>query len=77
MTIFEGMASGFFQSTSLAVFPYLFAGSIFGLMIGVIPGLSGHFAMAMAVNFPLHDGTRSPGLRLSLRHMRLWPKAAD
>ncbi|MDC0139022.1 tripartite tricarboxylate transporter permease, partial [Planktomarina temperata] len=51
MTIFEGMASGFFQSTSLAVFPYLFAGSIFGLMIGVIPGLSGHFAMAMAVTF--------------------------
>ncbi|MBT6190110.1 MAG: tripartite tricarboxylate transporter permease [Tateyamaria sp.] len=51
MTIFQGMASGFFQSTSLTVFPYLFAGSIFGLIIGVIPGLSGHFAMAMAVTF--------------------------
>ncbi len=45
------MTSGFFQSISLAVFPYLFAGSIFGLIIGVIPGLSGHFAMAMAVTF--------------------------
>ena len=45
------MTSGFFQSISLAVFPYLFVGSIFGLIIGVIPGLSGHFAMAMAVTF--------------------------
>lgn len=51
MTIIEGMASGFLQSISFAVFPYLFVGSIFGLIIGVIPGLSGHFAMAMAVTF--------------------------
>src|SRR5690606_14159004 len=51
MTVIEGMMSGFFQSISLAVFPYLFAGSVFGLIIGVIPGLSGHFAMAMAVTF--------------------------
>ena len=51
MTVIEGMVSGFTQSISLAVFPYLFVGSIFGLIIGVIPGLSGHFAMAMAVTF--------------------------
>ncbi len=51
MGIIEGMASGFFQSISLSVFPYLFVGSLFGLVIGVIPGLSGHFAMAMAVTF--------------------------
>jgi putative tricarboxylic transport membrane protein len=51
MTIIEGMMSGFVQSTSLTVFPYLFIGSLFGLIIGVIPGLSGHFAMAMAVTF--------------------------
>ena len=51
MTIIEGMLSGFTQSISLAVFPYLFVGSLFGLIIGVIPGLSGHFAMAMAVTF--------------------------
>lgn len=51
MSIIEGMASGFLQSISLAVFPYLMVGSIFGLIIGVIPGLSGHFAMAMAVTF--------------------------
>ncbi|MHA6344361.1 tripartite tricarboxylate transporter permease [Roseivivax sp. CAU 1761] len=51
MGIIEGMASGFFQSISLSVFPYLFVGSLFGLIIGVIPGLSGHFAMAMAVTF--------------------------
>lgn len=51
MGIIEGMISGFFQSISLSVFPYLFVGSLFGLIIGVIPGLSGHFAMAMAVTF--------------------------
>ncbi len=51
MTIIEGMTSGFFQSISFSVFPYLFVGSLFGLIIGVIPGLSGHFAMAMAVTF--------------------------
>ncbi|POF34494.1 tripartite tricarboxylate transporter permease [Roseibium marinum] len=51
MTIIEGMMSGFLQSISLSVIPYLFVGSLFGLVIGVIPGLSGHFAMAMAVTF--------------------------
>ena len=51
MTLIEGMMSGLLQSISLAVFPYLFVGSIFGLIIGIIPGLSGHFAMAMAVTF--------------------------
>lgn len=51
MTLIEGITSGFFQSISLSVFPYLFFGSLFGLIIGVIPGLSGHFAMAMAVTF--------------------------
>lgn len=51
MGIFEGMVSGFLQSISFHVLPYLFVGSIFGLVIGVIPGLSGHFAMAMAVTF--------------------------
>jgi TctA family transporter len=45
------MTSGLVQSISFEVFPYLFVGSIFGLIIGVIPGLSGHFAMAMAVTF--------------------------
>lgn len=51
MTIVDGMMSGLFQSVSLGVLPYLFVGSVFGLVIGVIPGLSGHFAMAMAVTF--------------------------
>ena len=51
MTIFEGMASGLLQSVSLGVLPYLTIGAFFGLIIGVIPGLSGHFAMAMAVTF--------------------------
>lgn len=51
MTIIDGMMSGFMQSVSLGVLPYLVIGALFGLIIGVIPGLSGHFAMAMAVTF--------------------------
>ncbi len=51
MTIVDGMTSGFFQAISIGVLPYLMAGAVFGLVIGVIPGLSGHFAMAMAVTF--------------------------
>lgn len=51
MTIIEGMTSGFLQSISLGVIPYLAIGSVFGLVIGIIPGLGGHFAMAMAVTF--------------------------
>lgn len=51
MTIIDGLTSGFLQATSLGVLPYLVIGSIFGLVIGIIPGLSGHFAMAMAVTF--------------------------
>jgi len=51
MGILEGLVSGFFQSISLEVLPYLFIGSIFGLIVGVIPGLSGHFAIAMAIPF--------------------------
>jgi len=49
--IVEGLVSGFLQAVSLDVFPYLFVGSAFGLFIGVVPGLSGHFAMAMVIPF--------------------------
>jgi TctA family transporter len=51
MGIIEGLSSGFLQAISLAVFPYLLVGAVFGLVIGVIPGLSGHFAMAMVIPF--------------------------
>jgi len=51
MGIIEGLISGFLQAISLAVFPYLLIGAVFGLIIGVIPGLSGHFAMAMVIPF--------------------------
>ena len=51
MGIIEGLTSGFLQAISLAVFPYLLVGALFGLIIGVIPGLSGHFAMAMVIPF--------------------------
>lgn len=51
MGILEGLTSGFLQAISLDVFPYLFVGAVFGLIIGVIPGLSGHFAMAMVIPF--------------------------
>lgn len=51
MGLLEGIASGFSQAISLDVLPYLIIGAIFGLIIGVIPGLSGHFAMAMLIPF--------------------------
>jgi TctA family transporter len=51
MGIIEGLSSGFLQAISLAVFPYLLGGATFGLIIGVIPGLGGHFAMAMIIPF--------------------------
>lgn len=65
MTILEGMASGFLQSISFEVLPYLAVGSVFGLIIGVIPGLSGHFAMAMAVTF-LYTMEPSAGIAFML-----------
>jgi TctA family transporter len=51
MGIIEGMVLGLLQSISLDVLPYLLIGSLFGLCVGVIPGLSGHFAMAMVIPF--------------------------
>ncbi|SON57766.1 Tripartite tricarboxylate transporter TctA family protein [Hartmannibacter diazotrophicus] len=51
MTIVEGALQGLVAATSLTVLPYIVVGAVFGLIIGVIPGLSGHFAMAMAVTF--------------------------
>ena len=51
MGIIEGLVSGFFQAVSPEVFPFLLVGAVFGLVIGVIPGLSGHFAMAMVIPF--------------------------
>lgn len=51
MDMLAAFGSGLSQALSLEVFPYLLVGSLFGLIIGVIPGLSGHFAMAMAIPF--------------------------
>lgn len=51
MGILEGLVSGFLQAVSPDVLLYLLIGSVCGLAIGVIPGLSGHFAMAMVIPF--------------------------
>lgn len=51
MDILEALASGFLQAASLEVLPYLLGGAMFGLILGVIPGLGGHFAMAMVIPF--------------------------
>ena len=51
MTIVEGIASGLLQAVSPEALAYILVGSLFGLIIGVIPGLSGHFAMAMVIPF--------------------------
>ena len=51
MGIGEAAVSGLLQATSLQVLPVLVGAALFGLIIGVIPGLSGHFAMAMLIPF--------------------------
>src|SRR5690606_32749147 len=51
MGIFEAMSSGFLQAVSPDVFLYRFVGALIGMIIGIIPGLSGHFAMAMTIPF--------------------------
>jgi putative tricarboxylic transport membrane protein len=65
MGILEALISGFMQATSLEVFPYLLAGSMFGLILGVIPGLGGHFAMAMVIPF-LYTLSPSAGIAFLL-----------
>ena len=61
MSLIDAIAGGLAQSLSWAVLPYLVAGSVFGLVVGVIPGLSGYFAMAMAVTF-LYSMEQAAGL---------------
>lgn len=61
----EGLVSGFFQAVSPDVFPFLLVGAVFGLLIGVIPGLSGHFAMAMVIPF-LYTMEPGPGIAFLL-----------
>ena len=65
MGILEGLVSGFFQSISLGVIPYVIIGALFGLVVGIIPGLSGHFAMAMLIPF-LYTMEPAPGIAFLL-----------
>lgn len=65
MGILEGLSSGFLQAVSPDVFLYLVIGSLFGLVIGVIPGLGGHFAMAMIIPF-LYAMTPQTGIAFLL-----------
>ena len=65
MGILEGLVSGFAQAISFEVLPYLIVGSIFGMIIGIIPGLSGHFAMAMLIPF-LYKMDPAPGIAFLL-----------
>ena len=65
MGILEGLVSGFAQAISLEVLPFLIVGSIFGMIIGIIPGLSGHFAMAMLIPF-LYKMDPAPGIAFLL-----------
>lgn len=51
MFIFDGLVNGLLTAGSWSVMPYIIIGSLYGLTIGVIPGLSGHFAMAMLIPF--------------------------
>ncbi|NBR39514.1 MAG: hypothetical protein EBT93_08895, partial [Alphaproteobacteria bacterium] len=65
MGILDGLVSGFAQSISFEVLPFLIVGSIFGMIIGIIPGLSGHFAMAMLIPF-LYKMDPAPGIAFLL-----------
>ena len=51
MGVLEGLLQGFLSAVSWEVLPYLMGGAVLGLIIGIIPGLSGHFAMAMLIPF--------------------------
>ncbi len=51
MNIADGLLQGFLSAVSLELLPYLIGGAAFGLIIGVIPGIGGHFAMAMLIPF--------------------------
>ena len=65
MGILEGLVSGFAQAISFEVLPFLIVGSVFGMIIGIIPGLSGHFAMAMLIPF-LYKMDPAPGIAFLL-----------
>ena len=65
MGILEALATGFTEATSLQVLPYLLGGAMFGLILGVIPGLGGHFAMAMVIPF-LYTLSPSAGIAFLL-----------
>ena len=41
MNVLDGLLQGFMAAVSLEVIPYLIGGAALGLIIGVIPGLSG------------------------------------
>ncbi|WP_017727533.1 tripartite tricarboxylate transporter permease [Halalkalibacterium ligniniphilum] len=62
---FEGLGSGFLQAISIEVLPYIIVGAVFGLIIGIIPGLNGHFAMAMLIPF-LYTMDPAPGIAFLL-----------
>jgi len=51
MYVVDGLLQGFLSAISWEVIPYLVGGAVLGLIIGIIPGLSGHFAMAMLIPF--------------------------
>ncbi|MFB0505624.1 MAG: tripartite tricarboxylate transporter permease [Thermodesulfobacteriota bacterium] len=51
MYVIDGLLQGFVTAVSPGVLPYLIVGATLGLIIGIIPGLSGHFAMAMMIPF--------------------------
>lgn len=65
MGVIDGMLSGLLQALSPETFTYLVVGAVFGLIIGVIPGLGGHFAMAMIIPF-LYSMEPSTGIAFLL-----------
>ena len=64
-TVGWAAAAGLGLALNPTVFSFVVMGALFGLVIGVLPGLSGHFAMAMTVTF-LYTMDPAPGIAFLL-----------
>lgn len=51
MSVLEALQIGLMEAMSPQVLPFLLGGALFGLVLGMVPGLSGHFALAMTIPF--------------------------
>lgn len=65
MQYVDALLSALSQIFSFEVFPFLIIGAVFGLIVGIIPGLGGHFVLAMLLPF-LYNMEAAQGLAFML-----------